>query len=125
MTGAGQGVQTYRELLVWQKGMDLCALAYRVTKRLPKEEMYGLVSQIRRSAVSVPSNIAEGFGRDQAGSFVQFLRIAQGSLKELETQLLVCQRVEMLTEDEIKPMLTLADEIGRMLRALIRSQKTD
>jgi four helix bundle protein len=123
--GAGPGVQTYRELLVWQKGMDLCALAYSVTKRLPKEEMYGLVSQIPRSAVSVPSNIAEGFGRDQAGSFVQFLRIAQGSLKELETQLLVCQRVEMLTEDEIKPLLTLTDEIGRMLRALIRGQKTD
>ncbi len=125
MMGAGQGVQSYRDLMVWQKGMDLCALAYRVTKRLPKEEMFGLVAQTRRSAVSVPSNIAEGFGRDQTGYFVHFLRIAQGSLKELETQLLVCQRVELLMEDEIKPLLALADEIGRMLRALIRSQKTD
>jgi four helix bundle protein len=123
--GLTQGAKTYRDLLVWQKGMDLCTLVYRVTKRLPKEETYGLTSQIRRSAVSVPSNIAEGFGRDQTGSFVQYLRIAQGSLKELETQLLVCQRVEMLMNDEIKPLLSIADEIGRMLRALIRSQKPD
>jgi four helix bundle protein len=125
MSDARGGVQSYRELVVWQKGMDLCALAYLVTKRLPKEEMYGLVSQIRRSVVSVPSNIAEGFGRDQTGSFINHLRIAQGSLKEFETQVLVCRRVDMLTDEDITPLLSLADEVGRMLRALIRSQKPD
>ena len=125
MSDARSGVQSYGEPVVWQKGMDLCVLAYQVTKRLPKEEMYGLVSQVRRSVVSVPSNIAEGFGRDQTGSFVNHLRIAQGSLKEFETQVLVCRRVDMLTDDEITPLLSLADEVGRMLRALIRSQKPD
>jgi len=125
MSEARGGIQSYRELVVWQKGMDLCALAYRTTKRLPKEELYGLISQIRRSVVSVPSNIAEGFGRDQTGSFVNHLRIAQGSLKEFETQVLVCRRVDMLTDEDITPLLSLADEVGRMLRALIRSQKLD
>jgi four helix bundle protein len=118
------GVGSYRELQVWQKSMDLCEACYLITKALPKEELYGLVSQIRRAAVSIPSNIAEGFGRDQSGSFVQFLRISQGSLKELETQLLLCQRVGLLQEDKIGAILSLADEVGGMLRALIRSQQS-
>jgi four helix bundle protein len=124
MPKAKSGVQTYRELVVCQKGMDLCEICYRLTARLPKGEIYGLVSQIRRAAVSVPSNIAEGFGRDQSGSFIQFLRIGQGSLKELETQVLICQRVGLLTEEEVTKVLSLADELGRMIRSLIRTQQT-
>ncbi len=121
---AKAGVQSYKDLLVWQKGMDLCEACYKLTSRLPKDETYGLVSQMRRAAVSVPSNIAEGFGRDQPGSFIQYLRISQGSLKELETQVLVCQRVGLLTEELAQTVLPLADELGRMIRSLIRSQKS-
>jgi four helix bundle protein len=122
MTSKG-GVQSYRDLIVWQKGMDLCEACYKLASRLPKDEAFGLVSQIRRSAVSVPSNIAEGFGREQPGSFVQYLRISQGSLKELETQVLICIRVGLLPEDAAQAVLSLADEIGRMTRSLIRTQQ--
>jgi four helix bundle protein len=115
------GIQSHRDLLVWQKGMDLTEACYRFTSLLPKEETYGLVSQIRRSAVSIPSNIAEGFGRENTGSFIQHLRIAQGSLKELETQLAITQRVGLCQTGAASTHLALCDELGRMLRALIRS----
>ena len=113
--------QKYQDLLIWQKSMDLCESCYRFVGRLPTDELYGLVSQIRRASVSVPSNIAEGFGRDQKGSFVQHLRIAQGSLKELETQLVICRRVGLASQEHIEPMLALGDEVGRMIRSFIRS----
>ena len=104
--------------------MDLCEACYKLVARLPKDETYGLVSQIRRAAVSVPSNVAEGFGRDQPGSFVQHLRIRQGSLTERETQALICHRVGHLTEDDTRTAMQMADEVGRMIRSLIRSQRT-
>ncbi len=83
--------------------------------------MFGMVAQIRKSAVSVPANIAEGHGRESTGSFVQFLRIAQGSLKELETHLLLSEKVELASRDEVEPLLSDCETIGKMLRALIRS----
>ncbi|RUW57639.1 four helix bundle protein [Mesorhizobium sp. M7A.F.Ca.US.008.03.1.1] len=83
---------SYKDLLVWQQAMDLAVAVYGATKSWPKEELYGLTSQVRRAASSVPANIAEGYGREIRGSYVQFLRIAQGSLKELETQLLIAER---------------------------------
>jgi four helix bundle protein len=114
------GVDNYRDLQIWQKSMDVCVETYRLSNFLPKDELYGLVSQMRRAAVSVPSNIAEGFVR-QGASFGQHLKIAQGSLKELETQLLICMRVELLSEGQISPLLEQCNEVGRMIRSFART----
>ncbi|MGI9405600.1 MAG: four helix bundle protein [Hyphomicrobiaceae bacterium] len=113
-------MQSYRDLIVWQKAMDLAELAYGLTKDFPRVELYGMTSQIRRAATSVPANIAEGQGRENTGSFVQFLRIAQGSLKELETHLILSTRVKLAKQATVSPLLDLCEEVGRMLRALIR-----
>jgi four helix bundle protein len=112
---------SYRDLKVWQKAMDLAENCYRATQTFPAEERYGLTAQIRRSAVSVASNIAEGYGRDNDGSFVQFLRVSQGSLKELETQIILSGRIGVMTSSVAGNLLSNADEIGRMLRGLINS----
>jgi four helix bundle protein len=114
-------MQSYKDLLVWQKAMALSVLCYELTSTFPKGEMYGMVAQIRRASISIPSNIAEGHGREQTRSFIQFLRIAQGSLKELETHLLLAERVHLAHGDALAPAYSSVDEIGRMLRALIRS----
>ena len=114
-------IQWYRDLLVWQKGMVLAEARYRVTAQLPKEETYGLMAQIRRAAVSIPAYIAEGHGRESTGSFIQHLRIAQGSLKELETQLFLSGRINLLQTESLTEVLTATEEVGKMLRALIRS----
>jgi four helix bundle protein len=101
--------------------MDLAERCYEETRLFPKEEVYGLTSQIRRCSVSVAANIAEGYGRDSDGSFVQFLRISQGSLKELETHIILSGRIGILKQDPVTELLERADEAGRMLRGLIRS----
>lgn len=101
--------------------MAIAESCYLLTRKFPKDELFGLTSQIRRSATSIAANIAEGHGREQTRSFVQFLRIAQGSLKELETHLLISQRVGITTEAEISGLLDLAANVGKMLRSLIRS----
>jgi four helix bundle protein len=121
MSGARAKVESYRDLIVWQKSMDLAVAGYQITKRFPVEERYGLTSQIRRAGTSVPANIAEGYGRESPGSYAQQLRIAQGSLKEFETHLLLAQRIELATTLEISPAMGLPEEVGKMLRALIRS----
>jgi four helix bundle protein len=115
------GFRSYRDLLVWQRGVALALDCYRFSKKLPKEEMYGLNSQIRRASVSIPANIAEGHGRELTGSFVHHLRIAQGSLKELETELLIVQGADLAPSGDVDTLLKTTDELGRMLRALIRS----
>jgi four helix bundle protein len=112
---------SYRDLKVWQKAMDLTVSCYKATQTFPADERFGLTAQIRRSAVSVASNIAEGYGRDSDGSFVQFLRVSQGSLKELETQVIVSERIGALSSSSAQSLLSSADEIGRMLRGLINS----
>jgi four helix bundle protein len=99
----------------------LAEQAYRLTVSFPKDEVYGMTSQVRRAAVSIAANIAEGHGRENSGAFVQFLRIAQGSLKELETHLVLATRVKVVTSQEAAPLLSRCDELGKMLRALIRS----
>lgn len=114
------GINSYRDLLVWQQAMDLAAAAYTVTKAWPKEELYGLTSQVRRAASSVPANIAEGFGRENRGSYQQFLRIAQGSLKEFETHLLLAGRVGIATDKDIDRLMTMSESVGKLLRLLIR-----
>lgn len=114
----GQSVASYRDLLVWQKSMDLVVKSYELAKRLPSNETYGLATQIQRSAVSVPANIAEGYGRHHLGDYLHHVSVANGSLKELETHLLIGQKLSYFREDQIKPALQLSSETGRMLRAL-------
>jgi four helix bundle protein len=101
--------------------MALAESCYRLTKLFPREELFGLVSQIRRAAGSVPANIAEGHGRESTGSFIQQLRIAQGSLKELETHLMLAERVGILPSTQLQAVLPECESLGRMVRALIRS----
>ncbi len=101
--------------------MTLAERCYRLTTDFPKDEVYGMTSQIRRASVSIAANIAEGHGRENSGAFVQFLRMSQGSLKELETHLLIAVRVRLVPERDAKPLFDQADELGRMLRSLIRS----
>jgi four helix bundle protein len=101
--------------------MDLAEACYLKTWQFPKEELYGMTSQIRRSAASVPANIAEGNGRESRGDYIQFLRVAQGSLKELETQLMISHRIGLTSAEPLKALLDQCDPVGRMLRALIRS----
>ena len=109
----------YKELQVWQKAMDLVVEIYKISKLLPKEETYGISDQIRRAAVSIPSNIAEGQSRNSAKEFIQFLSIARGSLAELETQLLICTKVNMLSEDNIAEAQNITTEVGKMIKGLM------
>jgi four helix bundle protein len=118
-------VQSYRDLKVWQAGIQLAKNAYVLTRCFPKEETFGLTAQIRRSAASIPANIAEGHGRDNTGDFVRFLCIAQGSLKELETHLILSGEIGIGDDKAIDALLNHADEIGRMLRALIRTLQSN
>jgi four helix bundle protein len=104
--------------------MDIAVLCYEVTNRFPETERFGLSSQMRRASASIPANIAEGHGRETPGAFVQFLRNAQGSLKELETHLLLAVRVKLLEESSSQEVLEKCNEAGRMLRALIRTLQT-
>ncbi len=114
-------VRDYKELLVWQKAMALVRLIYEQTRSFPDSEKFGLTSQMRRAAVSVPSNIAEGQGRLSSGEFRQFLGTAKGSLFELETQTLIARDLQFLPEDEMDTTLAQIAEVGRMLSGLIRS----
>jgi len=112
-------------LLVWQQAMDLAVATYDLTRHWPKEELYGLTSQSRRASVSVCSNIAEGYGRDTRPGYIQFLRIAQGSLKELETQLTIAQRIELSAPGKIDDLLSQCESVGKLLRALIRKLESN
>ena len=114
-------LQNYQDLEVWQKGMALAEECYNLTRRFPKEEMFGLTSQIRRAAVSIPANIAEGQGRSHTNEFLQFIGIARGSLKELETHLILSRRIGLISPDNLAPLLKLTDEISRMLSGLLQS----
>ena len=116
-----QIVASYRELLVWQKAMALVSSVYKLTGTFPNSERFGLTPQIQRSAVSIPSNIAEGQGRLATKEFRQFLGIARGSLKELETQLLISIDLGYTSQEGAEVCLDLADEIGRMLNSLIKA----
>ncbi len=115
-------IKSYRDLRVWRQAMDLEEACYQLTGSFAKSELFGMTAQIQRSSTSVPANIAEGYGRESAGSYSHFLRVAQGSPKELETHLLLAEeRVGLATESAVAPLLELSDGIGRMLRSLIRS----
>ena len=113
-------VQSFRDLLVWQKGMDLAVLVYKISDRFPRSELFGLTSQVRRAAVSIPSNVAEG--KAVGGqTFPRHVKIALGSEAELQTQLELAQRLTMLSEREALDLLEQTSEVGRMLTALLGS----
>jgi four helix bundle protein len=116
-----QSINSYRDLTVWQDAMALAESCYRATAQFPRDELFGLTSQIRRAAASIPANIAEGHGRENTGSFIQSLRISQGSLKELETHLILAERVEILAKPDMETVLNRCESLGKMVRALIRS----
>jgi len=114
-------VQSYRQLIAWQKAMDFVAEVYKVTRTFPKDEMYEMTSQLRRAAVSIPSNIAEGQGRQTTGEFRQFLGHARGSLLETETQILLCERLEYLDRKTMETLIGHAAELGRILNGWMNS----
>ena len=116
-------LQSYKELVVWQKAMDLATLVYRLTESFPKREIYGLAAQLRRCGVSVPSNIAEGYGRSSRREYIQFLSIAQGSLKELETQAILARNLNYASAGQADLILSRAEVVGKLLGGLIRSLK--
>ena len=114
-------IRSHKDLDVWQTAMNLAEGCYAATKSFPREEMFGMSAQIRRASTSIAANIAEGYGRESTASFIQFLRIAQGSQKELETHLLLAVRVGLLQTVAADPLLRDTESVGRMLRNLIRS----
>lgn len=111
----------FRELIVWQKSIDLVEKVYQITNSFPKEEVYSLTSQIRRSAISVPSNIAEGYGRKSTLDFIHFLHIARGSLYEFQTQLEISKRIKYITATDLQSMIENCKEVEKMLNSLIKS----
>ena len=114
-------VRDFRDLIVWQKAMDLAEAVYEVTKDFPRDEQFGLTSQVRRAVVSVASNIAEGQGRTSGNEFLHHLSIARGSLCEVQTQVMLATRFAYINDDDCQSVLAQADEVGRLLRGLSRS----
>jgi four helix bundle protein len=114
------GFQSVQRLKVWQKSMDLVEISYRLSSRLPPDERFGLTSQIRRASTSIPANIAEGFGRWNARDFARFAAIASGSLRELETHLIIVQRLGYLDKASVESALRLTDDLSKMLYRMRR-----
>ena len=114
-------LKNYRELIVWQKSYQLCLEIYKITRSFPKEEKYGLTSQIRRAAVSVPSNIAEGYGRKTTPDYIRALYVSYGSNCELETQILLSKDLDYINNEDSKKIQENIGEVERMLKALIKS----
>ena len=114
-------IKSYKNLLVWQKGIEIVKEIYLICKDLPNEEVYGLQSQMKRASISIPSNIAEGYGRNYTKSYVQFLKIARGSLLELETQIIISKELELINQDKYINIIKLITEESKMLNAFIKS----
>lgn len=114
-------VKNYQDLILWQKAMNFVTQVYRVTKQFPRDEIYGLTAQVRKAAVSVPSNIAEGQGRFSTREFIHFLSIAHGSLCEAETQVLIAERLLYIDEQMRGQLMGLSAEVGRLLHGLVRA----
>lgn len=117
-------VKNYKELIVWQKSMTAVKLLYGLVKRLPREEQFALSDQMRRCAVSIPSNIAEGQQRGSAAEFGRFISIAQGSRAELETQLMICVSIGYLAQKDIEELMSLLEEINKMMSSLAKMLAT-
>ena len=116
-------ISSFRELRVWQLGMDLAERIYILTDSFPKSETYGITSQIRRSAVSIPSNLAEGHGRNSTKEFLQFIAISFGSICELETQILLSYRLKYINKDDLETILALLTETSKTIRGLQKALK--
>jgi len=114
-------VKNFRDLIAWQKALDLVEETYKASKSFPKEELYGLTSQIRRAVVSIPSNIAEGQGRDTTREFRHYLSIAYGSLCEVQTQIFIAQRLTYMKEDQVVRLLSMATDVARLINGLSNS----
>jgi four helix bundle protein len=114
-------IKTYKDLLIWQKGILLVKVVYNNLEGFPKDEVFGLTSQIKRSAVSIPSNIAEGWGRSSTLSYVHFLKIARGSLFELETQFIIAKELNFISELKFNEITQIITEESKMLNAFIKS----
>jgi four helix bundle protein len=114
-------VKSYRELIAWQKAMDVVEAVYKATRQFPKEELFVLTSQMRRASISVPSNIAEGQGRNSTKEFIHHLSISYGSLTELETQILIAERLGYTATDQTATLLKQTAEVGRLLNGLTKA----
>ena len=114
-------MESYQELEVWKRGMDLAECVYKLSQHFPKSELYGMTSQMRRAAASIPANIAEGWGRRSTKEFQHYIHIANGSLRELETHLLLSRRVGLTESEAIKPLLLTTTILGKQLLSLHRS----
>jgi len=117
--GARQPLRSYRDLIAWQRAIELAEAAYQLSRQFPADERFGATSQVRRASVSVAANIAEGYGRGTRSSYLSFLRIARGSLREVETHLIIAERVKLAEAEAIGEVLALCDEVARILQALI------
>jgi four helix bundle protein len=112
-------VKSFRDLAVWQRSVELCLALYKLTRGFPREETYGLTGQLRRAGVSVPSNIAEGFGRRSRSDYRSFLRVARGSVLEIQTQLLIARELQYGEAEKVQDAEGIAEEVSRMLWVLI------
>lgn len=119
----GLGMENYKELKVWQKSVSLCIELYGIVKKFPENERYGLITQIQRASTSVPANIAEGWGRGSTKEYIQFLHIARGSLMELETHLIIAQKLSYIDTVNANIFQRYIEEIGKMINQLINSLK--
>ena len=113
-------IHDFKDLIIWQKGINIAEKCYFLTKHFPQDELYGMVQQIRRSAASIPANIAEGYGRRSTREYLRFLNIAQGSINELETHLILSRRVGLCEETGIEMIISLLTEESRMIISLIK-----
>jgi len=118
-------MSNFRNLKIWQKGMDLVIQVYKLSEKLPNEEKYGLKSQITRAAISIPSNIAEGSSRSSDKEFKHFLEVSLGSAFELETQLLIIKKLNMINNDNIEPVLNALQEEQKMINTFIQRLKSN
>jgi four helix bundle protein len=114
-------IRDYRDLIVWKEAMEIARLTYLLTREFPREEAFGLTSQMRRAASSIPANIVEGYGRAQRKTFIQFLRIAQGSLKELETHAILSNQVGLLADAKLSGLFERCQRLGKRLVQFVRS----
>ena len=119
-------IRSYKDLLIWQKGIELTEKVYLLVKSFPSEEMYSLTSQIKRSVISIHSNISEGYGRSSTKNYIQFLRISRGSLYELETQLIIANKLNYISDNELNnEIFKLIEEEGKMLNSFIKKLDID
>ena len=116
-------VHSYQNLIVWQKAMNLIVAIYKLTDKFPKSEIYGLTSQMRRAAISIPSNIAEGFKRKSLKDSLHFYNVAQGSLEELKYQILLTKDLKYISENSYKELISLSEEVGKLLNGWIKIQR--